>query len=139
MYSSPIAWNPRGCRGGWGPCYIAFVPVPCPPVECKPACNEMVVPREIDVDPASSPKQGFVGGHSDTHLTLEYLVDAGAPSPKVEVKLQSDGTTQTWTATDLTEGYHVEDAFLAAAAGSKVSISATDAVARLRWCERICC
>lgn len=141
MYSSPSGWHSGGCQPWGGPYYVAFiaVPVPCAPVDCKPACSEMVVPREIDVDPAGSPKQGFVGGHSDTHLTLEYLVDAGAASPSVEVKLQSGGTTQTWTATDLAEGYHVEDAFLAADAGSKVSISVTDAVARLRWCERICC
>lgn len=141
MYQSPSGYHGGGCQGWAGPYYIAFfaVPVPCPPADCKPACAEMIVPREIEVDSAGSPKQGFVGGHSDTHLTLEYLVDAGAPAPQVEVTLETGGTTQTWTATDLAEGYHSEEAFLAADAGTKVTISVTDAVARLRWCERICC
>ncbi|QEX20387.1 hypothetical protein FRZ61_03040 [Hypericibacter adhaerens] len=139
MYQSPIGWHAGGCQNWSGPYYLALIlPVPCMPSDCKP-CSELVVPREIEVDAASSPQQGFVGGHGETHLTLEYLVDAGAAAPAVEIKLETGGTTQTWSATDLAEGYHVEDGFLAAEAGTKVSISVTDALARLRWCERICC
>jgi hypothetical protein len=73
------------------------------------------------------------------HLTLEYLVNEDAASPSIQIELLSEGTTQSWSATDLEEGYHTEEAFLAADAGTKVTLTVTDAVARLRWCERICC
>jgi hypothetical protein len=119
---------------------VALVPVAIchPPWPCVP-CREVIVPRELEVDSASSPRTGLVGGRADTRLTLEYLVDAGAAAAKIEVKLESEGTTSTWSATSLDEGYHAEEGFLSAPAGTKVSVAVTEASARLRWCERICC
>lgn len=139
MYHGAHGWHSVGCHAWHGPFYIAFVPVPCVPADCKPACHEMIVPREIETDAAGSPKQGFVGGHGNVHLTLEYLVNEDAASPSIQIELLSGGTTQSWSATDLEEGYHAEEAFLAADAGTRITLTVTDAVARLRWCERICC
>jgi hypothetical protein len=122
-------------------CFVALVPVPVcygPPAPCQP-CTEIVVPRELEVDPANSPRNGLVGGHADAHLTLEYLVEDGAAAPAVEVSLKSNGTTTTWSATDVDPGYHVEEGFLPAPPGTRVTVTVTDASARLRWCERICC
>lgn len=115
------------------PVAICHGPWPCMPWQ------EMIVPRELEVDAASSPQTGLVGGRADARLTLEYLVDPGAAAAKIEVTLESEGTTSTWSATSLDEGYHSEEGLLSAPAGTKVTVAVTEASARVRWCERICC
>ena len=109
--------------------------MPCPPVQC---C-EVVLPRELAVDEVTSSKSEIVGGHSNATFTIEYLIAAAAPAPAVEVKLESTGSSSTWNATDVSAGYHTQESFLSAAPGTKVTLTVTDAIARLRWCERICC
>jgi hypothetical protein len=100
----------------------------------------MSVPHELDVDVTSPAQEALVGGRCDAHLTLEYLVEAGAAATaQVTVTVTSDGTTSTWTDTGISEGYHVKDAFLTVKPGSKVKVEVADAIARLRWCETICC
>lgn len=142
MYGSPIPWQPYA----HGPCgpqgYLLWVAVPCAPVApCPPRqpCGEVVLPRELAVDDVTSSKSDIVGGHTQATFTVEYVIDAAAPAPAVQVKLEAMGASSTWDATDLAAGYHVREAFLTAAPGTKVTLSATDAIARLRWCERICC
>ena len=99
----------------------------------------MTVPHELAVDAATPSQETFIGGKGDVHLTLEYLVDAGAPAPKVTLTFTSGGSTSTWTDSGIAEGYHVKDSFMAVQPGTKVTIEVTDAAARLRWCETICC
>jgi hypothetical protein len=99
----------------------------------------MTVPHELAVEPTTSPQQALIGGRCDVRLSLEYLVEAGAGSPEVKVTITSDGTTSTWSDTGIAQGYHVKEDFLSVKPGGKVTIEVTDAVARLRWCEVICC
>lgn len=115
------------------------IPVPCEPVAPCPQSCEVVLPRELAVDGTTPTKSAFIGGHCDARLTVEYIADPSAGTPAVDVKLESPGSTATWSATELTDGYHTQDGILTAVPGSQVTFTATNAIARLRWCERICC
>jgi hypothetical protein len=99
----------------------------------------MKVPQSIEVQSDASPQSVIIGGASDVSLSLEYLIEEGAASPSVELTAVLEGTTTTWSATESTPGYHVESALMSAKPGTTVTIAATDAMARLRWCETICC
>lgn len=143
MYSAPVGWqsySPHPCAPQ---CFVAWIaiPVQCVPVApCPPKqCHEFVVPRELAVDDVTSSKSDIIGGHSDSTLTVEYVVNTGAVAPAVEVKLESPGSTATWNATEVADGYHTMEAFLQATPGTKATLTATEAIARVRWCERICC
>jgi len=115
------------------------IPVPCEPVApCAQGC-EVVLPRELAVDGTTPSRSGFTGGHSDACLTVEYIADPSAGPPAVDVKLEAPGATATWSATELGDGYHTQEGILTAVPGSKLTFTATNAIARLRWCERICC
>jgi hypothetical protein len=117
----------------------------CPPVYagcgCQPCCGgtPMVSPYELAVDSSAATAQALVGGTSTVHLSLEYLVDSGASSPSIEVTTASNGTTSTWQETAPASGYQVKRDFLNIPPGTKVTIDATEAAARLRWCETFCC
>jgi hypothetical protein len=95
--------------------------------------------EEISVDATTTSRDALIGGTSPARLTCEYFVDTGASSPAVTVTIVTDGTTTTWTDTGIAAGYHVNDHVATAKPGSKVTLSATNALARLRWCETICC
>jgi len=115
------------------------IPVQCAPVAPCPQSYEVVLPRELAVDGTASTKSAFIGGHCDACLTVEYIADPSAGTPAVDVKLDSTGSTATWNATELTGVYHIQEGILTAVPGSKVTFTATNAIARLRWCERVCC
>jgi hypothetical protein len=128
-------------HGGHGPCcfpmagpYVCFYPVPV-----MPASLPTTMVREIEVDAETPSKDAFVGGHSEARLTLEYLIEDGAEAPSVSVTVSSAGQTLNWTASDTGVGYHVYDQFGAVKPGSKVTLEASGALARLRWCETLCC
>jgi hypothetical protein len=99
----------------------------------------MLLAREIDVDMASPSKEGLVGGARPVFLSLEYLVDAGAASPAVKVTTTAAGSSATWSDDTPAEGYTVRQAVLSAAPGTKVTLAVNNAIARLRWCELVCC
>ncbi|HSB73515.1 MAG TPA: hypothetical protein VLT62_29670 [Candidatus Methylomirabilis sp.] len=99
----------------------------------------MTVPHELAADGTTSPQEALVGGHRDVRLSIEYLVESGAPAPAITVSVTSNGSTSTWEETSIGTGYHVSEGFLTVKAGSKVRLEVTDAVARVRWCETICC
>jgi len=136
------AWGGYGAQG-WhgyagGPCH--HVPVPMWwPVAPSPTHWPLTVPQEVAADAANSPQEGFVGGQSDAHLTLEYLVAAGATSPTVTVTIEVGGSVSTWTDTGIAEGYHTKEDFAALPPGAKLTLEVSEAVARLRWCETVCC
>ena len=113
------------------------VPVPIP----APCCSPMIVPFELTASESDdgSPEEAFIGGACAVRPTLEYLVDADAAVAEVTVTITLDGTTTTWSESAIAEGYHRKDDFAAIAPGSIVQLTATDARARLRWCERLCC
>lgn len=111
-----------------------LVPLPWP---CTPWPQTLV--RNIAVDAASPSAEGLVGGAGPVRLTLEYLVEPGAAAPEVRIGVVSGGATTDWQATALTPGYRTLEPLGPVAAGSKVILKATDALARLRWCETVCC
>ena len=113
-----------------GPCYV--LPV-------MPVIMPATMVREIEVDAETPSRQALVGGRSEARLTLEYLVEEGAEAPSVSVTVAGPGQTLTWTATDTAAGYHVYDQFGAVKPGSRVTLEASGALARLRWCEAVCC
>jgi hypothetical protein len=99
----------------------------------------LTVPAERAVDPGNSPQDVVVGGRGTVHLSLEYLVESGAAAPEVKVTITSGGTTSTWTDTGIAPGYYHKHDFMSVEPGAKLTIEVTDAFARVRWCESICC
>jgi hypothetical protein len=111
-------------------CYPVFVMMPQ---------FQQVQPREIDVDATTTSKTAVTGGTSDARLTVEYYVDTGASSPSVTLTMVSSGTTTTWTDTAIAAGYHVHQQLPAVPPGTKLTLAASNALARVRWCETFCC
>lgn len=145
---------PESCGPAWSfqptyvPVYVPlYVPVCAPPPaedcreeECE-CLDELAVPQMITATGDQKPT-ALVGGNDDAYLTLEYLVETGAVDTTVTVTaVQPDGTSSTWTDTGAGVGFHVQEAFLAVAPGTKLTLEAKDikVTARLRWCETICC
>jgi len=113
-----------GCGCGCGPC------------DCGQA---MVSPYELAVASGGASAQAFVGGTTQVRLSLEYVVDDGASSPSIKVTTVSAGSTSTWEETAPPSGYQVKSDFINLQPGAKVTLDATEAAARLRWCETFCC
>lgn len=109
------------------------------PPSCHYIYPAMLVAREIDVDAAAPSREGLVGGARPVFLSLEYLVDAGAAAPAVKVTTTAAGSSATWSDDTPAEGYTVRQAVLSAAPGTKVTLAVNNAIARLRWCELVCC
>lgn len=99
----------------------------------------MLVPREIDADAGTPSQDGLVGGTGPVCLSLEYLIDAGAGSPTVKVTTASEGSSATWSDDAPATGYTVRQAVLTVNPGTKVTLAVNNAMARLRWCETMCC
>ncbi len=101
----------------------------------------MLSPYELSVSSGGADTaEALVGGASTVHLSLEYLVDSGASAPSISVTAASStGSTSTFTETPPATGYQVKRHFMNIEPGTKVTINATDATARLRWCESFCC
>ena len=64
---------------------------------------------------------------------------AVAASPTVKVTTAAAGSSATWSDDAPAEGYTVRQAVLSAAPGTKVTLAVNNAIARLRWCELVCC
>jgi hypothetical protein len=99
----------------------------------------MLLAREVDVDTTTPSKDGMVGGSRTVSLSIEYLVDAGAASPSVKLTTTVGSSSATWSDDTPAEGYTVHQAVLNAAPGTKVTLAVNNALARLRWCELVCC
>jgi hypothetical protein len=122
------------------PAMVAYVPVYWPSAApWAAASHAMTLTEELYADKTTTPKSALIGGTSDAHLSVESFVESGAAAPAVKVTVTSDGTTSTWSDTSIAPGYHVKESFITVKPGSKVVLDVTDAVARLRWCETICC
>lgn len=129
-------------------------PNPCAPAPCgggpghhhhhdcyQSGCHEtpMVSPYELSVASGGATASALVGGAATVRLSLEYLVDAGATSPSITVTTASGGTTSTWQETTPASGYQVKPGFLTIPPGTTLTVDATEAAARVRWCETFCC
>ena len=121
------------------PCYPA-VPPYAGGCGCPSCCGTtMVSPYELAVASGGASAQVYVGGTTPVHLSLEYVVDDGASSPSIKVTTESAGSSSTWEETSPPAGYQVKSDFLNLQPGAKVTLDATEAAARLRWCETFCC
>jgi hypothetical protein len=97
-----------------------------------------VVLNELEVDSTSTSAAAFTGEGGASNATVEYLIDQGAAGPAVTVAIVAGGTTTNWTATALTAGFH-HHRFGPLPPGAKLTLTGTDVMARLRWCEPVCC
>ena len=127
-----------GCMN-YQPC--CYVPMPyCQPVMLVPFPWVQTVVHEIDADTTTTTAQAFVGGTAPARLTVEYIGEEGGETAgSVTVTVTTDSQTATWSDSSIAAGYHVNDQLPAAKPGSKLVLEVTGAVARLRWCETICC
>jgi hypothetical protein len=125
------------CCMNYHPCYPTPVGY-CYPVMMSPVIYPRTVVHEIEVDATTTSAQALVGGAAPSRLTVEYLAETGAASPSVTVTVVSDGQTATWTETNIAPGYYVRE-LSPAKPGSKLTLQSSNALARLRWCELICC
>lgn len=124
-----------GCAG----VYLYYVPMPYPVMpSMHDSHSPQVMPQELTADPAAS-GDAMLGGFTTAHLTLETYVEAGAAAPEVKVTVVKDGTSTTTTSSGLPEGYQMDEDFLTLDPGAKITLEVVDAVARLRWCETVCC
>ncbi len=153
MYHSNAMYYPTPCHPwppcdpcGCAPCCCGPVTLPantwCPPqAYTLPVRFPVVVPKEVSVDSSATlaTAEALIGGNSQAHLTLEYLPDATATTRTIDVTIEADGSTSSWSETTITDGYQVKSDFIAVAPGSKVTLNATNVAARLRWCETVCC
>ena len=99
----------------------------------------MVSPYELSVVSGGTTQQALVGGVGPVKLSLEYLVESGATGPTITVTTTSSGTSSTWTESPTASGYQVKPDFMNVAPGTTVTVGASGATARLRWCESFCC
>lgn len=105
---------------------------------CWTPCWAFMLVNEIEADATSPSGAAFIGEGGAGDVTVDYLIDQGASSPAVTVTLVAGGATTTWNATDVNAGYHAHH-FGAQQTGTKLTLTATNAMARLRWCEPVCC
>lgn len=94
--------------------------------------------NELDVDNTSPSGAAFIGEGGSSAVTVDYVIDQGASGPAVTVTIVAGGATTVWNAGTVTAGYHAHH-FGAQPRGTKLTLTATNAMARLRWCEPVCC
>ena len=99
----------------------------------------MVSPYELSVASGGESAQALVGGSAPVYLSMEYLVDTGAKAPSITLTATSDAATSTWQETSPGSGYQVKAHFMSIQPGTTLKVDATEATARVRWCESFCC
>ena len=121
------------------PLYHPWCPVCWQPHHtcCCHTGPDVFIPQELSVDTTTTSKDTFVGGSRDVLLTLEYMPVTGATSPSVKLVVEDAGGTTDWDLTSVPDGYHVKSNFASVAPGAKLTLSANECLARLRWFELI--
>lgn len=127
---SPQPYYPACCPDCGRPSHLCACEDEC--------CEDVLVPQELSADNTNKVKEMFVGGLDDANLTLEYMPITPATAT-VKVTITGPGGTTVWDGGAVADGYHVKDDFAPVAPGSKIKIEVNDCMARLRWCEAICC
>ncbi len=120
-------------------CAPPAVPYGCVPVLIAMAPMPQWQTRSIEVDATTTSKTAVTGGLSDSRPTVEYSVDTGATAASVTLTMVTSGQTTTWTDTDVAAGYHTHQQLPPLPPGTKMTLQASNALARLRWCETFCC
>jgi hypothetical protein len=97
-----------------------------------------VLVHELEADPSSTSASAFAGAHGGKNAVVEYLVDAGASAPIVEVTVNTGAATADWKDTAIKPGFYVHQ-LGHLAPGAKVTLTVAAAMAHVRWCETVCC
>ncbi|NLI83728.1 MAG: hypothetical protein GX443_18900 [Deltaproteobacteria bacterium] len=97
------------------------------------------VHQEVSADTANPSREAFIGGSRNVRLTIEYMPVTGATTPSVKVVVTDSSDSSEWNVTTIPAGYHVKEDFASAAPGSTVKLEVKECMARLRWCEALCC
>jgi hypothetical protein len=103
-----------------------------------PEPSPYILVCELDADPKNASATAFAGHQGAWNLTVEYLVDQGAAKPEVAVSIVKDGATTKWHDSGAKPGFH-HATLGPVAPGAKLSLNVTNLLARLRWCEPVCC
>lgn len=147
MYCCPsTCCAPHHGHMGWPPMLVGVVLLdgtggclPCPPPVCEVG-RPMTIPHEIEASGSTTTVTAMVGGREAARVTVEYLVAEGAPTPAtVKATATSGGSETVWSDTDPAAGFHVQEAVLTVQPGSTLTLEVANIMARLRWCETICC
>ena len=108
------------------------------PPNCHHFYPALLVAREIDAVRPRRPRKASSAarGRSSSPWNTWWMP---AASPTVKVTTAAAGSSATWSDDTPAEGYTVRQAVLSAAPGTKVTLAVNNAIARLRWCELVCC
>jgi hypothetical protein len=92
----------------------------------------------------TGPGQAIIGGGCCVQLSVEYMpaqqdVAGGSQTCTVMVNVvDSEGCTLTWQKV-FQEGYHVKESIITTYPGARLTVTVSNAVARVRWCEIFSC
>ena len=118
-----------------------------PPIrECRRESKELLVEPQTDNSPKglTGPGQAIIGGGCCVQLSVEYMpaqqdVAGGSQTCTVMVNVvDSEGCTLTWQKV-FQEGYHVKESIITTYPGARLTVTVSNAVARVRWCEIFSC
>jgi hypothetical protein len=118
-----------------------------PPIrECRRESKELLVEPQTDNSPKglTGPGQAIIGGGCCVQLSVEYMpaqqdVAGGSQTCTVMVNVvDSEGCTLTWQKV-FQEGYHVKESIIMTYPGARLTVTVSNAVARVRWCEIFSC
>ena len=101
----------------------------------SPHAPSVVLPKELEANPAGTSAEIVVGGTRDVQICLEYMRGDGAETPMVKLSVSLAGSTSTWEPGTIEEGYHVKSDLSKIAPGSKMRLEVQNAIARVRWLE----
>jgi hypothetical protein len=85
--------------------------------------------------------KAFIGGGCCVHLSVEYAPSTPTASPFVRIIVDdSEGTILAWGKQDPPGmGYQVKEGIITTKPGADLTVLATNATVRVRWCEIFSC
>ncbi len=91
--------------------------------------------------PAAGTAKAFIGGGCCVHLSVEYApVVATAPVIVIVLVHDSEGTTLAWMKQDPAGGHYVvKENIVTTKPGATLTVLASNATVRVRWCEVFSC
>jgi len=88
-------------------------------------------------------ESAFIGGGCCVHLSIEYMPDnplAPAAGIVTVLVVDSDATLLTWAkVVDAKSGYQIHEDIITTHPGAKLTVTAVNVIARVRWCEVFSC
>lgn len=83
----------------------------------------------------------IIGGGCCVHLSVEYMhSQETATATEVVVKVNdSEGTTLAWAKKGFAPGYYIKEGIITTNPGATLTVTVSNAIARVRWCEVFSC